>query len=146
MVLARPEGDTTMSAFIVDKQHIDNIVATAMAYRMRQAAHPTQLGRMLWVENTKSVAYRYSDHPDFPEFSDVAEAETYGFNAYSARSLTAVEVLKAINCLEYQSCEHPGWQTSTARVFLDEMRSEAINHLPGYDAAPWEWKREKTPA
>jgi len=44
-------------------------------------------------------------------------------------------VLKAIACLEYQSCEHPGWLDSEARVFCQALRRVAITALPGYSAA-----------
>lgn len=50
----------------------------------------------------------------------------------------ALVVLKAIDCLEYQSCEHPGWLDSEARVFYQALRRAAITELPGYsDAEGW---------
>ena len=50
-----------------------------------------------------------------------------------------VEALKALDCYEYQSCEHPEWETSEAFEFCRAMRNLLIGCLPGYDAAQWEW-------
>jgi hypothetical protein len=47
-------------------------------------------------------------------------------------------VLKAIDCYRYQSCEHPGWASSEAQQFCLALQALAINHLPGYDQAPWD--------
>jgi len=48
-----------------------------------------------------------------------------------------VQVLKSIDCLDYQSCEHPGWAASEAKAFIDRLQSAAIHALPGYEAAIW---------
>ncbi|MGH3857934.1 MAG: hypothetical protein ACRDR6_31490, partial [Pseudonocardiaceae bacterium] len=45
-------------------------------------------------------------------------------------------VLKAIACRQYQSCEHPGWLDSEARVFCQALRAVTIPALPGYHQAP----------
>ena len=50
---------------------------------------------------------------------------------------SAVQVIKACNCLDYQSCEHDGWEASEAKSFLDSLISAACHRLPGYDAAEW---------
>lgn len=124
-----------MSAFIVDKHHIDHIVTTANRWEMREANTPDELGRTLWTENVKSVAYRYS------EPTDMTEAAEYRWPVFG-RVLKPVEALKAINCLEYQSCEHPAWQTSEARRFCESFKAEAIGRLDGYSEAPWEWSKK----
>ena len=60
--------------------------------------------------------------------------------AYCFRRLAGVPdpvvVLKAIACLEYQSCEHPDWPTSRARRFCEELRDRCIDRLPGYERSP----------
>ncbi len=53
------------------------------------------------------------------------------------REVDPVQVLKALECYEHQSCEHPGWESSSARAWCDSLRQQAIAHLPGYDAAAW---------
>ena len=52
-------------------------------------------------------------------------------------------VLKSIACLRYQSCETEDWEQSKAARWLEELRELAIDHLPGYEAAPWGWDRRK---
>lgn len=81
-----------MSAYVVDRQHIDALVAlavrnsgydtlrwftvsdqelrtldmTALRAVTREARHDTadEIGRMLWAENVKSIHYRYPDTID----------------------------------------------------------------------------------
>ena len=123
-----------MSAFVVNKRHIDAMLTTTLGMarsdggfrwlapgdceetdyqrgevwgstavasvttRTRYLTHENvnNVGRMLLFENMRSVAHRYNETLELPE---------YGFSL--GRSLTPVELLSAINCLEYQSCEHP---------------------------------------
>ena len=53
------------------------------------------------------------------------------------RTLLALDVIKICRCFEYKSCEHPEWETSWSRTFLQQVVDAAINDLPGYDDAPW---------
>jgi hypothetical protein len=78
-------------------------------------------------ENARSVAYRY-DEP--------ATLEVVEFTPSRYPTIGPVTCLKAIRCLEYQSCEHDGWDTSAAKRFLDELLYVAIRRLPGYEDAP----------
>ena len=55
-----------------------------------------------------------------------------------ARRLTTVQALKALDSLEYQSCDHPSWPTSAAAQYLERLRRALICALPGYDEADWE--------
>jgi hypothetical protein len=87
-----------------------------------------RVGAMLWAENTCSVNWRY------------AESELEGPYVFDRRAQTVdpVWTLKLLDCYEYQSCEHPGWEDSEARRFCDALRHDAIGRLPGYEAAPWD--------
>jgi len=102
-----------------------------------------RIGRMLWGENLKSVQARYPDDAsgDRPGpiglTDDDIESYTHGL-FYMRRPLPAVAVLKAINCYEYQSCEHGGWPRSEAKYFCDALKERMIRRLPGYDDAEWE--------
>jgi hypothetical protein len=100
------------------------------------------LGRVLWIENLKSVAYRYPHNAsgDRPGPIGLTDEEIcgYRFDPF-ATPLTPVEMLKAIDCLEYQSCETPRWEQSAAHRICQQLRSEAICHLPGYAQASWEF-------
>jgi hypothetical protein len=86
-----------------------------------------RVGAMLLAENRASVDHRYDEN----------EIEApYLFTRLPGRPDPAV-VLKAVACLEYQSCEHPGWIASEAKRFCDALRLLAISRLPGYRDAPW---------
>jgi hypothetical protein len=153
-----------MSAYVVDREHIDALVCLAVrgpggrpinpcrAWHgvrwlpdsdsdWRDALHAEHgnadmIGRMLWAENVRSIHYRYPDTVDrgnLPGPSDFTEAEVFTYVwPFSAPRLTAVQGLGAIDCYEYQSCEHPGWASSEAGRFCDALRRKLIGALPGY--------------
>lgn len=126
-----------MSAFILSKAHIDRLVATALygpsdvaQWRLRDLdwdRPPEEVGQILIDENVASVNYLYS-------LDD--ESEPYVWTPLTPR-LTIVGALKALDCYEYQSCEHPAWSSSLARSLCASLRSALISALPGYDVAPW---------
>ena len=144
-----------MSAFVVDKHHIDAVVRYACQrertyiqdprteqYRYLDWEDAEWLGSELWTENAASVAYRYGSAGDLPGPVDFTpeQATGYTFTVTDMQrpQVSAVAVLKACNSLEYQSCEHPGWETSTAKAILQAIRDGAIRCLPGYEEADWE--------
>lgn len=99
---------------------------------------PEELGQLLWDENVASVSYRYGGESRDTLPGPVGEDYVYVHRGASlAPRPDPVRVLKACDCYEYQSCEHPGWSASEARAALEAIRSAAIHALPGYDAAPW---------
>lgn len=146
-----------MSAFVVPKAHIDALVAAGLraqagAYaelpltwsvpRRREPARldflsADAVGRMLWRENVRSVAARYPN--EAAEWADaMVDANAYGFPPLArVPALEAAAVLKAISCLEYQSCEHRGWKTSEAKRFCEALRTRLVCGLPGYREAAW---------
>jgi hypothetical protein len=84
---------------------------------------------MLLEQNIRGVNSRYCIE---------GESETmYAFEV-SRVSLDPVQVLKALQCYEYQACNDPGWKGSEARAFCDALRRLAIARLPGYEQAAWE--------
>lgn len=139
-----------MSAFLVSKKHIDFLVSAAYLWGRTNLSRYLpcgaefkdvtcdDVGRLLWRENVRSVAHRYGpgQFDLVPGASDRA-IDTYRHAFDLQAPHQAVKVIKAIQCLEYQSCEHDGWEQSAAHVFCRNLLSEAIRNLPGYDAAPW---------
>lgn len=97
---------------------------------------PDRLGQALLTENIRSVNYRYQRQDLIVRYRHVA---TYvgAVSTEITRTLTALDIVKIAHCLEYQSCEHPDWETSWARDFLKRVVDTAIHELPGYDDAPW---------
>ncbi len=118
-----------MSAFVVSPKHIR---ALAQAVQGARCARETvyEVADILWDENVASVCHRYSEDAALypkPEW-------TFGLPV----PYSDVQILKAINCYEYQSCEHPGWQDSKARSICAALTAAVIHRLPGYSNAKWE--------
>ena len=120
-----------MSAFLCSPEHIRTITGdnTADAVLLAKA-------------NLRSLAGRYPDTAgkQAPSFL------CYGSNAaylQAVRSIgtpparSALERLKLMVCLDYQSCEYKGWQKSKAKRHLDSYKFSAIRELPGYSEALW---------
>lgn len=133
-----------MSAWVVEKVHIDALVTAAIDragpghrfsyYHNRDRHYVTidnadEVGQMLWDENFASVNHLYIR-------DDPAPRETYRFRRTA--EIPAIALQKGIICYEYQSCEHDGWDTSAAKAFCEELRQMLITRDPGYDkAAGW---------
>jgi len=126
-----------MSAFICSDNHISAIVKWATRNnvsiwygnpsRSLRTGDEQEIVEILYAENVKSVNYRYKG--DDPTTGCVYDP--------TSPILTPVEVIKLTQSLEYQSCEHPGWETSDAKEILRTIKSEAIRRLPGYELAEW---------
>ena len=134
-----------MSAFIVSDSHLDYLCAALVAYQVsvpwddgtfrrshdpRDDADLQAMRDALEAENVTSVNYRYRISPG----ESVAHRRAV---RHVNRPIDPVQVMKACQCLEYQSCEHPGWPDSFAKRVLEFLNSAAINRLPGYDKADW---------
>ncbi len=122
-----------MSAFICNDYHISLLASYACNKRLScvNGLDAEQVGKILYAENLASVNYRYHDTPDAQDcfkFDDRAQQA----------NPNAVTVLKAANCLSYQSCEHDGWDKSQAHKIVEAIISNAIYSLPGYQEAQWE--------
>lgn len=157
-----------MSAYVVTEAHIHALVQAGLEANRRYRSssfrwttpnpaaqfgfdvhelridNADEVGQMLWRENVASVRYRYPD--DGPEelpgpngFNAEADPYIYRYRPL-CEPLTPVETLKAIDCYEYQTCEHPDWRdpANVAAAFCRALQDAAIGALPGYDEAPWE--------
>lgn len=186
-----------MSAFIVDKTHIDLMIRAALRsrpagspgnsgpfrfwrtdedgnyagwYEIQPDAEsrtdddythyltPSQAGQILVGENVASVSYRYSEPGRTPYYGAEAAAgmdtltdlpgpcDAYYVAPYEYEdphyTLTPAEVFAAIDCLDYQSCEHPVWRKSDAFAFCEALRDAYCRRVPGYSDAPWEFRAE----
>ena len=149
-----------MSAYVVDENHIRFMVEAATCrslgsmhdgglrwyhgetlheLRLLDSDGATAAGQMLWDENVRSVKHRYPDCSDDTLPGPIGCSFVYEHgNRPRLRPIDPVAVLKACDGYEYQSCEHPEWEQSEAKAFIDELRSRAIHSLPGYDDAAWE--------
>jgi hypothetical protein len=149
----------TMSAYIVEKHHIVFMVQAAMSRRIAKCGFSwdvdgyhqslsctdynkaVEIANMLWQENIKSVSARYHDESadTLPGAINGEERviTTKDFETIVFDTTEPVQVLKATDCYEYQSCEHDAWHRSAAKQFLDALRSYAWTCVPGYDDAEW---------
>ena len=90
-----------------------------------------EVGDMLLSENQRSVNHRYKATDDQDRLYQVQ------YDAFVWASFEPVDVFKAIDCLAYQSCEHPDWESSEAFAFLSALRKRYCRRLPGYSDAAW---------
>jgi hypothetical protein len=119
-----------MSAFICNHSHITALAVYAARNRILGRTDAVQIGELLHAENVKSVNCRYGETTK-PDFAMCAWA---AFHAFSR-----VQIVKAARCLEYQSCEHPGWAQSDACKVVDAIIGDYISRdVPGWDEAQWE--------
>jgi hypothetical protein len=148
-----------MSAYVVHPDHISYLVQVAIGLGRASRSTLTfgdprtgigieidtasEVGACLLQENIASVRYRYPDctYDDLPGPIPTPAAINYQYRPLPVQ-LDPVQVLKAIRCYEYQSCEHPGWQESEAKRFCELLIDYAVRNLPGYDNAAWEVTRE----
>jgi hypothetical protein len=131
-----------MSAYVVSDKHINYLVNAAIHYNTHctyitwgesraEFGNADEIARALLGENIKSVAYRYSEQPD------LASVEAFRHRWDGLKAPDAVQVLKAIHCYEYQSCEHPRWAGSPAWSFVRQLERAAMRRVPGYEEAEW---------
>jgi hypothetical protein len=143
-----------MSAYMVGYDHIDALLSFASTPRHGSTsyyvpdegqtyittANATEIGRILLRENERSINARYPDQIDMVD----EPAENYVFKSWPA-PLSAVSILKACSCFDYQACETDDYDKSLAWTIINAIRARAISRLPGYEDAPgWEFRRPKT--
>ena len=144
-----------MSAYMVDKAHVDALVRAAAERRMNYYWEPAKdrtgspwvkvtheerdrIGQLLTDQNRDSVSYRYPDDAltDLPGPLSAWWILPYRYDPRGP-ILTPVQTLKALDGYAYQACETPDWEATEAHAICDALRDEQIRHLPGYEAAEW---------
>ncbi len=140
-----------MSAFLVDNDTIDLLVSAIKLYRLKEDGylrpdtgnepdhlpgvrpeHYTydDLGKVLLYQNHRSLGARYGDPVEVP---------TYHLRLVV--SLRPVDIIKSCQCLQYQACETDDYGQTYTKQLLDSLVDAAIRRLPGYEEAPWGWRR-----
>jgi hypothetical protein len=126
-----------MSAFVCNNYHISALAHYAATQELRYrhnnktkvATDAAIIGLILHKENVRSFNYRYNATTPTTDFTFDPTVK--------ARSFHASEIIAAVDCLEYQSCERPDWEKSEAKAILttilakaaDEFRARAIWEL-----------------
>lgn len=129
-----------MSAWIPSKPHFRYLVTAAVeaGSKFPWKGTPENLGQLLLDECVKSVSYRYSSQECLPGpiqslLPEEERGYKYGGHTPSPIPLSNEEIQQAISCLEYQSCEHPGWESSKAH----EMLIALMRCYPGKPTGAW---------
>ena len=143
-----------MSAFILGDDTIDLLVtagvrgvgldarlgifhAGAMVYFSKHE-DTDFLGSILKTANYESVNYRYQE-------ATPCEAYRYNGNGIvpylGSPVISWGQVLLAVRCYEYQSCEAPTWGESLAKAVCSAIRLKVCGIIAEEEDAEWEWTR-----
>lgn len=108
-------------------KHPSNKAALALIGEYTPEGLATHYAQWLYEANARSVDHRYNETNDREKIviRDIAEGT----------DVPALVILKACNCLDYQSCEPDDWEQSPAYEILRRIKDAAIHALPGYDNA-----------
>jgi|JI10StandDraft_1071094.scaffolds.fasta_scaffold18126_4 hypothetical protein len=137
-----------MSADIVDQEHIHVLVwaasrrtppdgplhwyydnPTRSNHIDPSGANRDEIGQMLTEENHSSINHHYTRQQQVPP--------TYRYRRPAHTEWSLPELLNAIRGYQYQTCEHPSWETSQAKAFCEALQQRLISMLPGYRNGPW---------
>jgi hypothetical protein len=130
-----------MSAFVVSDKHINTLITWAYNNKVQYYKDrwvdinqtPTHAANTLYAENVRSVNSRYNER---------SKTQYDRFRFVPVQDLPdAIGIIKLCHCLQYQSCEHKGWDKSEAKKLLQAIEEYAMRALPGfekaYNAAEW---------
>ena len=73
-----------MSAWLVSNKHIDLLVSAALAFKLVGRASATDVGKMLYEENVKSLNYRYGED----RIAESGESDAPAAYSYAQPSIT----------------------------------------------------------
>lgn len=151
-----------MSAYIVGNDLIDLIVSACLHRRGVHSDgfgvysegqgwrkwYDTQqdgndLANILREANYDSVNYRYHDHDGRPWDDTTPFRKVHHLGGGRGALIPWGHVLLALDCYEYQSCEHPGYPQSLAHQIIDVVRRKVCEWIASETDAPWEWSREE---
>ncbi len=134
-----------MSSFVLDQDHISGMLRAVHydrdgayvyfdgeAYYIKQGDDLSVPGQILMDENYRQVNGRY----------DFLEEKAPRFSVVPVKHLEPVEIIRLINCWRYQSCDLDNYKETHAWAIATGLRDAAIDALPGYDAADWEYIKE----
>lgn len=135
-----------MSAYLVGPEHI-SLLLWAGREQFRRHGHNltwdfdnptrvhqltddnmTEVGQMLVAANNASVNAGYGED---------LQAYEYRYARPRLSGWSLVEVAKALQCYEYQTCALRDWAASEAYAFCRSLQNLLVQAIPGYDNAPW---------
>lgn len=112
-IMRDDEINTIVSYFISDVHGYGAWVRVGDDYDHLTDDNAAQVAKILMDENTRSVNHRYNDSSSNP----------YEFKKdRKAKSLPVGNIIGALDCLEYQSCETDDWKQSNAWEIITNLR------------------------
>lgn len=120
-----------------EKQFIDEINALEDEYSLFE--NYKLLAKILVNANFVSVQSRYPDSNQCDISIYLEEVNKLSMrDDLGSKDLNVIQFLKFIHCLHYQSCEHPEYDKSLAKKFINFAEQKAIYNSPEYQACKWE--------
>jgi hypothetical protein len=103
------------------------------------------LGRLLLAENVRSVSARYPNDTfeELPGPRPMVRPEDYTHRFVPHAFIEPAQVINAIKCWQYQTCEYEGSDTAPGWLFTERLYRVAVDRLMGdRDGLLWEWDRD----
>ena len=122
-----------MSSYIVDKEHIEQIVLYVYKlkgidslnyYHNKERVQFDSVGNVaeeLSKANCKGVNYRYEDNNQPYSFDDLSIG--------NLKIKNPLQVIQLIRCLEYQSCDNPNYENSLANSILKTITDHIVSYM-----------------
>jgi len=125
-----------MSSYIVDKEHIEQIVLYVYKLKgidslnyyhnkgKRKRIEFDSLGNVaeeLSKANCEGVNYRYDDNNQPYNFDDLSIS--------NLKVKNPLQVIQLIKCLEYQSCDSPYYEDSIANTILKTITDHIVSYM-----------------
>jgi hypothetical protein len=148
-----------MSAFLVEPQHITELVKWARKNRMNFVynmhkreqidCEPKNLIKILAQANIDSMLAKYQDAPEADGFLEECYKNLkYSTDGVSVSLLDGVgesqlgadDIYNMVNCLDYQSCEVDDWQTTDAYWVLTAIQGMAGRRMAESAKVKWEYR------
>jgi hypothetical protein len=142
-----------MSAWVVEKKHIQYLVGVAMGleleYRFqgqtKTIENPIHVANLLWDANKTSVAVL--DETQKGWYQELQGEDALKYNYYNSEEIDPIyeedmaQLYKSAQCLECMSNEFNAWQDSEACAILSALKAESANQIVAltteYGKANW---------
>lgn len=148
--LVSPHHVAALAAFAIKQNRANTIHRLRLSDELLEATpvgSAAKIAEILMAENVRSVDHRYPSNIDTERNKDVVRIATEVAARYVSdpahfeslgrhgKALTALDIIKMADCLNYQSCETDDYQETAAAKLLMQIRENAITAIPGYDEA-----------
>ena len=125
-IMSDDEINTIVSYFIDPNHRIDSTpyLKIGESYEYLNADNSNLIAKILMDANVKSVNERYEDD----------QTPSYEFEYLpQARKRPVGNIIGALDCYEYQSCESNEWDTSNAREIVASLRKHLLKTIAEKD-------------